>query len=336
MKRLMLAAVALGLVGTATVAVPASATVKGENGKIAFRRFFNDDHSRGDIFTVGRNGTGVRRVTHTPGGVGTEPDWSPNGRWIVYMIAPDGDQDHARLAKIHPDGTGMTPLSQTCAAGCFSDGFPAWSPSGTRIAFQREVGPAGGEANLFLIDVMRADGSHVRRITQRGVSATRPRRFFDNAPSWAPHGAGIAFERQDNKTGLHAVFTIRLNGHGLHRVTPWGLDASQPDYSPSGGWIMFRSHEGADTQGNVWLVHPDGTGRHPVTHSAPGVAKWLSGSFSPDGRRIVSSKARIVNGAQQHADVYVMNLDGTHMHNVTQTPGLWESAPDWGPRPRRQ
>jgi hypothetical protein len=26
-------------------------------------------------------------------------------------------------------------------------------------------------------------------------------------------------------------------------------------------------------------------------------------------------------------------MDGTHMHNITQTPGKWESASDWGPRP---
>jgi TolB protein len=333
MRRFMLVVVALGIVGAAAVAVPAGATVKGHNGKIAFRRFLNDDHSRGDIFTVRPNGTGIRRVTHTPGGVATEPDWSPNGRWIVYMIAPDGDQDKARLAKIHPNGTGMTQLSQTCTTTCSSDGFPAWSPSGRWIAFQRELGPVGMDANLVAIDVMRADGSHVRRITQRGASITHPSRFFDNAPSWAPHRAGLAFERQDNKTDLHAVFTIRLSGNGLHRVTPWYLDASQPDYSPSGRWILFRSHEGSDVQGNVWLVHPDGTGLHLVTHSAPGMAKWLSGSFSPDGRRIVSGKVRIVNGEQLRADVFVMNLDGTHMRNVTKTHGLWESAPDWGPRP---
>lgn len=169
---------------------------------------------------------------------------------------------------------------------------------------------------------------------QRGGSAAHPHRYFDLAPTWAPSGHTLAFERQDNQTEHHAVFTISLDGKRLRRITPWNLDASQPDYSPNGRWILFRSAETSDTRGNVWLVHPDGTGLHQVTHAPDGVAKWGSGSFSPDGRRIVNSRVPIINGQPTRADVIVMKTDGTHMHNITNTPNLHESAPDWGPRPR--
>ncbi len=335
MKRLVAGIVGVGVfVVVVAGGGRAVATVHGQNGRVAFRQFLNDDHTRGDIFTVAPNGTGVRRVTHTGGGVGTEPDWSPDGRWIAYMIAPDGDQDHARLAKIHPSGTAMTPLSQTCTGWCRSDGFPAWSPWGRGIAFERALGPAPEQENLVAIYVIRADGTRARRITHRGVSAAHPRRYIDLAPTWAPSGHTLAFERQDNKTGHHAVFTVGLDGKRLRRITPWHLDASQPDYSPNGRWILFRSDEPSDTSGNVWLVRPDGTGLHAVTHSPAGVAKWASGSFSPDGRHITDAKIPIVGGEQTHADVFTMDLDGRHMRNITKTPNLWESAPDWGPRPR--
>ena len=50
--------------------------------------------------------------------------------------------------------------------------------------------------------------------------------------------------------------------------------------------------------------------------------------------KIQAGRTPIVGGEQQPGtDVWTMWLDGTHMHNITQTPGKWESASDWGPRP---
>jgi len=95
---------------------------------------------------------------------------------------------------------------------------------------------------------------------------------------------------------------------------------------------MFRSHEESDTQGNVWLVRPNGLHRHAITHTPDGSGKWQSGSFSPNGHRITAAKAP-GEGAAGNADVYIMNVDGTDRRNLTQSP-RWDSAPDWGPRPR--
>jgi TolB protein len=296
-----------------------------ESERIAFGRFLDADHTRGAIFTINPDGTGVRQVTHEPAdGVSTQPDWSPDGKWIVYMEEPRGEEDAARLYKIHPDGTGRTSLAQTCTPLCMADGFPAWSPSGQDIAFQRR------DVELKrAIFVIQADGVHARQVTQRGASTNR---LEDFAPTWSPDGATIAFERHDNVIDHRAIFTVRADGTGLRQLTPWNLDAAQPGYSPNGKWILFRSNEMSDTQGNVWLVHPDGTGRHPVTHAAAGKAKWLSGSFSPDGRYITASSWPVVNGRQQDADVYVMNIDGSGPRNLTNTSKLSEIAPDWGPK----
>jgi Tol biopolymer transport system component len=114
-------------------------------------------------------------------------------------------------------------------------------------------------------------------------------------------------------------------------VTPWDLDASQPDFSPDGTWILFRSNETSNDDGNVWLVHPDGTGAHPVTDSIAGEEKWLSGSFSPDGLWITNGNTSILDRRQQNAEVYVMRLDGSDLRNLTDDPDSWDSAPEWGP-----
>jgi Tol biopolymer transport system component len=320
----------VALVAGATTAVARPADH--DNGKIVFRRYLNDDHTTGDIFSINPDGSDLFRVTHSGhDNVGTEPNPSPDGRWIAYMVAPENDLDHARLFKIHPNGQGQTELSSTCTDTCQGDGFPNWSDSGRLIAFQRFFSEdPTQEVGVFAIFVMRADGTGVRQVTNLSADPSQSNPFVDQAPSWAPDGSRLAFERFSEARQHQAVFTVGLDGNGLERITPWRLDASQPYYSPDGRWIVFRSNEESDIKGNIWLVHPSGSGLHAITHTPAGRGKWQSCAFSPDGRYIVSALTPIVDGEQQNADVYVMRLDGTDRRNVTDTSGQWESAPDWG------
>jgi TolB protein len=322
-----------GAAAMSMAAAPAHATAHGKNGRITFLRYYNASHTRGDIFTIRPDGTGERSVTHSRRTqLPNQPDWSPNGRWIEYQLSRHGDIDQSRLYKIRRNGTHRTFLSGSCVAPCLTDGFAQWAPHGRRIAFQRQFGPAGDPTFLFALYVMRADGTHVRQITHRGADPLVDHRYQDKAPSWSPTAQRLAFERVDGRSDHHAIFTVRLDGTHRTRLTPWMLDAAQPDWSPNGRWIMFRSKANSDTVGNVWLVHPGGTGLHRVTHDFRGTGKWVSGSFSPNGRRIVAGKAPGV-GSAGNADVYVMRLDGSHMRNITTSVAA-ENSPDWGPRRR--
>lgn len=313
---------------------PAGATFDGHNGRILFRRYVNADHSRGAIFTVRPDGTGERQLTHPEGGVTTEPDASPNGRWIVYTLYPNGNEDRSVIKKIRANGTHRRTLDQTCTAVCRADGYPAWGPHGKRIAFQRGLGPRTGPIKMFALFVMRADGSHARQITQRRRDPLVRQPIEDLAPAWSPNGRRLAFERFSRARHHHAIFTIRLDGTGWRRITPWRLDAAQPDYSPNGRWILFRTRANSDVAGNIQLVRPDGTDRHPVTHARSEHGKWLSASFSPNGHRITAGHTRVVHGEQLNADVFTFRLDRTGMRNLTRSPHRWESAVDWGPTRR--
>jgi Tol biopolymer transport system component len=336
MKRSVIAAASLMVTLTVLAATGSTAAAIGtENGKILFRRYLNDDHTTGDIFSIRPDGTGLFRVTRSGSNqVGTEPNPSPDGHWIAYMIAPENDLEHGRLFKIHPNGEGRTALSASCTGTCQGDGFPNWAPSGQLIAFQRLVStdPSQG-VGVSAIFVMEPDGTDVQQITLRSADPSQFNSLGDEAPSWAPDGSRLAFERFSEARQHQAIFTVRLDGTGLERITPWRLDASQPYYSPDGRWIVFRSNESSDIEGNVWLVGPTGDGLHAVTHTRAGEGKWQSCAFSPDGRYLVSALTPIVDGEQQNADVYVMKVDGSGLRNVTKTPEFWESAPDWATRP---
>ena len=107
------------------------------------------------------------------------PVWSPDSEKILYAAnanamvdAPDVDSD---IWVVNYDGTGHIQLTNDPA----SDINPAWSPDGSRIAFQSN---RDGE---YAIYVMNANGTGVVRLTDPLMSATEP--------AWSPDGNRIVF-----------------------------------------------------------------------------------------------------------------------------------------------
>lgn len=187
-----------------------------------------------------------------------------------------------------------------------------------------------------------ADGTQAHRVTQRHVSTTvrAKHRLVDNWPQWSPDGTRLVFERGDNTRFIskgvvaHAIFTVRLDGTGYRRLTPWGLDAAQPDWSADGKWILFRSQESGERQNNLFLVHPNGTSLHQITHTFGGTYTWASYTFSPDGRFITAARSP-GHGKAGNADVYVMNVDGTGLRDITNA-YPWRAHRTGGRRPSRR
>jgi Tol biopolymer transport system component len=95
------------------------------------------------------------------------------------------------------------------------DGFPRWSPNGSRIAFisNREGG------DNWEIYVMDADGSSQQRLTHsEGV---------DGIPTWSPDGARIAFE--SNRDGNKDIYVMDADAANVRRLT----DSTASDMSPA-------------------------------------------------------------------------------------------------------
>ena len=310
-----------GAMSATGITVPARATAPGENGRIAFRVYFNEAHTHGAIFTVRRDGTGLVQVTHRGKTIlDTEPDWSPDGRWIVFMRVAGivCSCKPTRLYKVRPNGSHLTRLSHhVCVPGnCVDDVYPAWSPNGKRIAFTRFDDDAG----LVAIYVMRADGT-------RGRAVPNTAALGGQYPRYSPDGRDLVFEGGTSRGA--AVFTIRLDGTHLRRVSPWKLHAGGgADWSPDGRWILFSSHQDQERQDNLYLVHPNGSGLHKITASPAHAHQWGAYSFSPDGTKITVSHNL---GPGTNPDIVVMNLDGSGLRAVRVTPGVFESSPDWGP-----
>jgi dipeptidyl aminopeptidase/acylaminoacyl peptidase len=200
---------------------------------------------------------------------------------------------------VNPDGTGPTDLSNNAA----SDGQPAWSPDGTKIAF---YSPSAGNLDIY---TMNADGTGRARLT------TNP----DNEgnPAWSPDGTKIAFAR-----GSQGIFTMNADGTNQTQISNTA-GVNYPAWSPDGTKIAF--HRNLD----IWTMTADGTGQTQLTNT-PGFDNGEP-SWSPDGTKIAFNTTR--NEPDPSAcgpcndEVFAMNADGTNQTRLTNNP-----ASDYGPR----
>ena len=337
----------VGLLASVVLAPIGNATAPGANGRIVFERLRHaDGPAWGEIFVANADGTGVTRITHPSRGTeDTNPDWSPDGSRIVFARAPSAGVHSIWTVKAN--GTGLKRLTPRCRAGrdipacAADDGWPVWSPDGKHIAFQRLSGPLrprGATVNTAKriykdeLVVTDADGGHVRTLVWSG-----PWRGDPQIPTWSPDGKQLVFLQKGDNGGnciCRTLFLINADGTGLRRLTPPSIaPGDKMDWSPDGSTILFRTHPGEDLNGssglgaNLYTIHPDGTGLRQLTHF-PASDRVLPGSYSPDGRLIVfETTAGAVGGAP---DVFVMNSDGTEIHQVMKTRNF-ETQADWGP-----
>jgi TolB protein len=321
------------LVAAGVVTASSLATAPGKNGRIAFRRYLDKNQTWGAIYTINPDGTGSRQVTHPPKGtVDDQPDWSRDGSLLVFgsnrdrASHPKANIIFSSIYSVHPDGSGVTRLSPDCPAvpkpgDCSYDFLPSFSPGGIYVTFSSGQGELG---------IMNRNGGDRRIVVHATTPDSEHTGYAVSNSQFSPDGKRLGFVRE-NRGGLRpkngqAIFVANADGTGARQVTPWDLAAGDnPDWSPDGRWLLFRSNANSDKQSQIYVVHPDGSGLKQLTSFKPGTIV-TSSSFSPDGKWIVFAST----GVAGQADIFVMRADGTGVRQVTHT-NLWESAPDWGP-----
>jgi len=140
-----------------------------------------------------------RPLTRARGTTEEFPDWSPDGRRILFVgdLAEPGNFD---IYTIRPDGSGLRSLTKSPAF----DGDANFPPDGKSIVFGSD---RTGNADVF---VMRRNGSGVRRVTRHPA--------FDIYPTFSDNGRSIAFV-SERDGGVNDVFRMRVDGTHVRNLT---------------------------------------------------------------------------------------------------------------------
>ena len=213
-------------------------------------------------------------------GTDHQPDWSPDGKRIVF-VRYDGHSMEVMLLDL-ATGT-VTPLT----SGGSVNVEPRWSPDGIRLAW---VSTAGTRHFLLHTAEVR-DGrlAEIRTLTPDRKSAV-PRYYysaFDHGinPAWTPDGKFIVFvSNREVAHGTGDIVRVSANGSGTPELirreeTNW---QARPDVSPDGTRLVYGSYLGGQWH-QLWLLPLAGGYPLPLTY---GEFDNVNPRWSRDGKRI--------------------------------------------------
>jgi TolB protein len=188
----------------------------------------------------------------------SSPDYSPDGRWLVYTADDHGRSIQLEVLNLE---TGET-SALTDDDEVYVD--PRFSPDGSRIAYVSTQ--PSGYFNVYIRDFADGDWNGPARAVTRDNSFGTNRLYFGAqdihiSPAWLPSGEELLLvSNRDVPLGSGNVFRIPAREDGFEdRVTVLAeqtLYRTQPHVSPDGRRFVFSSTRGAADQYNNLYVQP--------------------------------------------------------------------------------
>ncbi|HKT36222.1 MAG TPA: hypothetical protein VJR03_15450 [Nitrospira sp.] len=242
------------------------------------------------------------------------PSVSPNGKVVVFSRQQLRPQKKPTLWMMNLDGTLAHPL--TPADFPLGSDYPAWSPTGSVIAFR--AGPDMDRGGIWLID---ADGTHPRRLTDET-------RNDDMYPEWSPDGTWMVISRGPiTQEPTNHLWQLKLDG-ALRQLTKGNKYEGKMSVAPDGRRIAFSTDRPdrhmPDT--NIWITTLDNAEENarPFTSGGGAAPAW-----SPDGKWIAFTSNR-----ERGYAVYLRRVTGGPAIRVTAPVSADNSHPAWAPNGR--
>ncbi|MGA9528100.1 MAG: CehA/McbA family metallohydrolase [Terriglobales bacterium] len=254
----------------------------------------------GSLWRQEAGSTGAEQMTSGPG-YDYQPDWSSDGRWIVFARY---DHDAIELWSLDLRNGG----AQQMTSGGAVNVEPRFSPDGRMLAFVSTS--HGGHFHIFVARF--ADGllSDIRQLTQEHVSGL-PRYYYSKvdheiSPVWSRDGSEILFiSNRGHIHGTGGFWRIKAEpnskdeGHEIHyEETNW---RARPDFSPDGKRLVYASYLGQAWH-QLWLIPADGGDAFPISY---GDYDNTNPRWSPDGTKIA-----FISNRSGNTSLWVQTIPG--------------------------
>ena len=251
--------------------------------------FQQDAGERLEVAIVRTDGTDLTAPLHDlAGGNQMNPDWSPDGRRIVFAMN-DGRRDDLWVADA--DGTDARMLLD-CRGRCRWLDDPDWSPDGRRIVYSRTI--------------ERADGWGIGTLETVDVATGRIRvvlgpwkRSFTAGARYSPDGEQVVFEkvhktRRGPNADIDAVALVvaRIDPRGVivRVITNPRLFAATADWSPDGKRIVYSALAEPDGEApDLFWVRPQGGQPTRLTALSSDEGYAADPAWLPDGTGVLFS-----------------------------------------------
>ena len=211
-----------------------------------------------------------------------QPDWSPDGRWIVFARY---DHDAIELWSLDLRNGQQRQMTSGGAVNL----EPRFSPDGKRLAFVSTS--YKGHFHIFVADF--ADGvlNNIRQLTPEHLTDL-PRYYYSKvdheiSPAWSRDGSEILFvSNRGHIHGTGGFWRIKAqpgnkeDAREIHyEETNW---KARPDFSPDGRHIVYASYLGRQWH-QLWLMPAEGGDAFPISY---GDYDNTNPRWSPDGTKI--------------------------------------------------
>lgn len=204
--------------------------------------------------------TGNRKVVYETETHIEAPNWSRNGKYLIY-------NSEGKLHKFDLKRSVISEINTDFANSNNND--HGISFNGKMLAISHHIEENGN--NKSIIYTVPVKGGVPKRITENGPSYWH---------GWSPDGKWLTYCAERN--GNYDVYKIPAKGGEEIRLTDAdGLDDG-PEYSPDGKYIYFNSTRTGMMQ--IWRMKPDGTKQEQVTKD--NYQNWFAHP-SPDGKQMI-------------------------------------------------
>ncbi|MDB5475783.1 MAG: amidohydrolase [Phenylobacterium sp.] len=185
----------------------------------------------GVIWTLPINGGAARRLTDDLTD-GAQPDWSPDGRRLVFQSYRDGT---FQVWTVNADGSGLAQHTH----GPFDCREPRFSPDGKTVAFSSD------RSGRYAIHVLDLGSGEVRLWASSEGEACEP--------AWSPDGTKIAFAVDRARIEVVDAQGVRTTGPSVtastDRMVP--VELHSPAFTPDGRHLVYSviDHGRAELRG---------------------------------------------------------------------------------------